>query len=107
MDRSTVAASLDATTVGPTIESSICLRRPAVRPSWSGHLRLSLVSCPIGLVQATTEIERITITGGCHMNTQTVNQLTPSATSTCFMAIELSNTSWLRHLAQGIAAGDG
>ncbi len=29
------------------------------------------------------------------MNTQTVNQLTPSATSTCFMAIELSNTSWL------------
>ena len=29
------------------------------------------------------------------MNTQTVNQLTPSATSTCLMAIELSNTSWL------------
>ena len=29
------------------------------------------------------------------MNTQTVNQLTPSATSTCFMAIELSNTVWL------------
>ena len=29
------------------------------------------------------------------MNTQTVNQLTASATSTCYMAIELSNTSWL------------
>jgi len=30
-----------------------------VRPSWNGHLRLSLVSCPIGLVPATTEVERI------------------------------------------------
>jgi DNA end-binding protein Ku len=30
-----------------------------MRPSWNGHLRLSLVSCPIGLVPATTEVERI------------------------------------------------
>jgi DNA end-binding protein Ku len=29
------------------------------RPSWSGHLRLSLVSCPIYLSPATTESERI------------------------------------------------
>jgi DNA end-binding protein Ku len=29
------------------------------RPSWSGHLRLSLVSCPISLVPATTETDRI------------------------------------------------
>jgi DNA end-binding protein Ku len=30
-----------------------------MRPSWTGHLRLSLVSCPIGLSPATTETERI------------------------------------------------
>jgi DNA end-binding protein Ku len=29
------------------------------RPSWSGHLRLSLVSCPIFLAPATSEAERI------------------------------------------------
>jgi DNA end-binding protein Ku len=29
------------------------------RPSWSGHLRLSLVSCPIYLAPATSESERI------------------------------------------------
>ena len=29
------------------------------RPSWSGHLKLSLVSCPIYLSPATTEAERI------------------------------------------------
>ena len=30
-----------------------------MRPSWSGHLRLSLVSCPIALSPATSESERI------------------------------------------------
>jgi DNA end-binding protein Ku len=29
------------------------------RPSWSAHLRLSLVSCPIYLAPATSESERI------------------------------------------------
>jgi DNA end-binding protein Ku len=30
-----------------------------MRPSWTGHLRLSLVSCPIALSPATTEVEKI------------------------------------------------
>jgi DNA end-binding protein Ku len=30
-----------------------------MRPSWTGHLRLSLVSCPIALTPATTEVEKI------------------------------------------------
>ena len=35
-----------------------------MRPSWNGHLRLSLVSYPIGLVPATTEVERIKLNLG-------------------------------------------
>src|SRR5215813_13262044 len=31
----------------------------AVRPSWEGHLRLSLVTCPVALFAATTEAETI------------------------------------------------
>ncbi len=31
----------------------------AVRPSWEGHLRLSLVTCPVALYPATTEAETI------------------------------------------------
>jgi DNA end-binding protein Ku len=27
----------------------------AVRPSWEGHLRLSLVTCPVALYSATSE----------------------------------------------------
>jgi non-homologous end joining protein Ku len=27
----------------------------AVRPSWEGHLRLSLVTCPVALYPATSE----------------------------------------------------
>ncbi len=30
-----------------------------MRPSWTGHLRLSLVSCPIALTPATSEVEKI------------------------------------------------
>src|SRR5579871_2562323 len=30
-----------------------------MRPSWTGHLRLSLVSCPIALSPATSEVEEI------------------------------------------------
>jgi len=30
-----------------------------MRPSWTGHLRLSLVSCPIALSPATSEVEKI------------------------------------------------
>jgi DNA end-binding protein Ku len=30
-----------------------------MRPSWTGHLRLSLVSCPIALSPATSSTERI------------------------------------------------
>jgi non-homologous end joining protein Ku len=31
----------------------------AVRPSWEGHLRLSLVTCPVALYPATSEAESI------------------------------------------------
>src|SRR5260370_13106125 len=31
----------------------------AVRPSWEGHLRLSLVTCPVALYPATTEAETV------------------------------------------------
>jgi DNA end-binding protein Ku len=31
----------------------------AVRPSWEGHLRLSLVTCPVSLYPATTEAETV------------------------------------------------
>ena len=31
----------------------------AVRPSWEGHLRLSLVTCPVALYSATTEAESV------------------------------------------------
>ena len=31
----------------------------AVRPSWEGHLRLSLVTCPVALYPATTEAESV------------------------------------------------
>jgi DNA end-binding protein Ku len=43
-----------------------------VRPSWNGHLRLSLVSCPIGLVPATTEVERIKLN---QLNPKTGNRI--------------------------------
>src|SRR6185369_12682020 len=31
----------------------------AVRPSWAGHLRLSLVTCPVALYPATSEAETV------------------------------------------------
>src|ERR1700739_1395898 len=31
----------------------------AVRPSWEGHLRLSLVTCPVALYPATTDAETV------------------------------------------------
>src|SRR5258708_15767262 len=31
----------------------------AARPSWEGHLRLSLVTCPVALYPATTEAETV------------------------------------------------
>ena len=31
----------------------------AVRPSWEGHLRLSLVTCPVALYPATTEADTV------------------------------------------------
>jgi DNA end-binding protein Ku len=43
-----------------------------VRPSWNGHLRLSLVPCPIGLVPATTEVERIKLN---QLNPKTGNRI--------------------------------
>ena len=40
----------------------------AVRPSWEGHLRLSLVTCPVALYPATSEADTVrkarTKTGG-------------------------------------------
>jgi DNA end-binding protein Ku len=43
-----------------------------MRPSWSGHMRLSLVSCPIALSPATTEVERIKLN---QLNPRTGNRL--------------------------------
>ena len=43
-----------------------------MHPSWSGHLRLSLVSCPIGPVPATTEVERIRLN---QLNPKTGNRI--------------------------------
>ena len=43
-----------------------------MRPSWNGHLRLSLVSCSIGLVPATTEVERIKLN---QLNPKTGNRI--------------------------------
>jgi DNA end-binding protein Ku len=31
----------------------------AARPSWEGHLRLSLVTCPVALYPATSEAETV------------------------------------------------
>jgi DNA end-binding protein Ku len=31
----------------------------AARPSWEGHLRLSLVTCPVSLYPATTEADTV------------------------------------------------
>jgi non-homologous end joining protein Ku len=31
----------------------------AVRPSWEGHLRLSLATCPVALYPATSEAESV------------------------------------------------
>jgi len=31
----------------------------AARPSWEGHLRLSLVTCPVALYPATTEADTV------------------------------------------------
>jgi len=42
------------------------------RPSWSGHLRLSLVSCPIYLSPATSESERIRLN---QLNPKTGNRI--------------------------------
>src|SRR5258707_648986 len=42
------------------------------RPSWSGHLRLSLVSCPIYLAAATSESERIRLN---QINPKTGNRI--------------------------------
>lgn len=43
-----------------------------MRPSWSGHMRLSLVSCPIALTPATTEVERIKLN---QLNPKTGNRI--------------------------------
>lgn len=44
----------------------------APRPSWSGHLRMSLVSCPVSLAPATTEAERISFN---QLNPKTGNRI--------------------------------
>jgi DNA end-binding protein Ku len=51
------------------------------RPTWSGHLRLSLVACPIFLTPATTEAERIRLNQinsatGNRINMKTVDSVT-------------------------------
>jgi hypothetical protein len=43
-----------------------------MRPSWTGHLRLSLVSCPITLSPAATETERIRLN---QLNPKTGNRI--------------------------------
>jgi DNA end-binding protein Ku len=42
------------------------------RPSWSGHLRVSLVTCPIALAPATSEADRIRLT---QINPKTGNRI--------------------------------
>jgi DNA end-binding protein Ku len=42
------------------------------RPSWSGHLRVSLVTCPIALAPATTEADRIRLN---QINPKTGNRI--------------------------------
>src|SRR6187399_1488035 len=44
----------------------------AVRPSWEGHLRLSLVTCPVALYPATSEAETIRFN---YINPQTNNRI--------------------------------
>jgi len=44
----------------------------AVRPSWEGHLRLSLVTCPVALYPATSEAENIRFN---YINPQTNNRI--------------------------------
>jgi DNA end-binding protein Ku len=51
----------------------------AVRPSWEGHLRLSLVTCPVALYPATTEAETV------HFNM--INPATGAPVRTCPAAI--------------------
>ena len=42
------------------------------RPSWSGHLRVSLVTCPIALAPATSEADRIRLN---QINPKTGNRI--------------------------------
>ena len=44
----------------------------APRPYWKGHLRLSLVSCPIELYPATSEREKIIFN---QLNSKTGNRI--------------------------------
>ncbi len=44
----------------------------AVRPSWEGHLRLSLVTCPVALYPATSEAETVRFN---YINPQTNNRV--------------------------------
>ena len=44
----------------------------AVRPSWEGHLRLSLVTCPVALYPATSEAETVRFN---YINPQTNNRI--------------------------------
>jgi DNA end-binding protein Ku len=43
----------------------------ALRPSWEGHLRLSLVTCPVALYPATSEAETVRFN---YINPQTSNR---------------------------------
>ena len=44
----------------------------ALRPSWAGHLRLSLVTCPVALYPATSEAETVRFN---YINPQTSNRI--------------------------------
>ena len=43
----------------PAVEGSAEGYEMAARPSWQGHLRLSLVTCPVALFPATSEADTV------------------------------------------------
>jgi DNA end-binding protein Ku len=64
----------------------------AVRPSWEGHLRLSLVTCPVALYPATSEAETVRFN---LINPQTNNRI-KMKTVDAGTGEEVSAATWSR-----------
>ena len=65
------------------------------RASWNGFLRLSLVTCPVYLVPATTEAKRVRFN---QLNGETGNRVALMATQLPFANVELELGSEARIL---------